>query len=127
MNARSAILATLLLATYFSGLTDSQYVFAQTAATRISEGEQLFLANCAECHQADGQGIPSIYPALAGNETVLGSAVDVALVLRIGRGEMPSFRDSLSTADMATIINYIRNNWGNSGELINAADLESIR
>lgn len=90
------------------------------------EGEDLFLANCAECHQADGQGIPNIYPALDGNETVNGSGVDVALVLRIGRGEMPSFLGSLSNAEMAAIINYVRNAWSNSGELITAETIENL-
>lgn len=50
-------------------------------------GEKLFLNNCAECHQRDGKGLPNIYPALAGNEVVRGSGVDVALVMLIGRGE----------------------------------------
>lgn len=89
-------------------------------------GEQLFLANCAECHQADGQGIPNIYPALAGNETVLGSGVDVALVMRVGRGEMPSFKDSLNSEQIAAIINYVRNAWGNSGDRITASTIESL-
>ena len=53
------------------------------------KGERLFLDNCAECHQVDGKGIPGIYPALDANEVVSGSGVDVALVLIIGRGEMP--------------------------------------
>ncbi|MCG8415290.1 MAG: cytochrome c [Pseudomonadales bacterium] len=90
-------------------------------------GEQLFLANCAECHQADGQGIPNIYPALDGNETVNGSGVDVALVLRIGRGEMPSFMGSLTAEEMAAIINYVRNAWSNSGQLISAETIESLK
>ncbi len=97
------------------------------AAESDEAGRILFEANCAECHQSDGMGIPNIYPALAGNETVLGSAIDVALVLRIGRGEMPSFRDSLNSADMATIINYIRNTWGNEGEKITADTIDKLR
>ena len=90
-------------------------------------GEQLFLANCAECHQPDGQGIPNIYPALAGNEVVTGSGVDVALVLIIGRGEMPSFDGSLNTADMTAIINYVRNAWGNSGELVAEDTIKNLK
>lgn len=89
-------------------------------------GQRLFRANCAECHQNDGRGIPNVYPALAGNETVQGSAVDVALVLRIGRGEMPSFKDSLNSDQLASIINYIRNAWGNSGEKICSAEIEKL-
>ena len=86
------------------------------AEAAIESGEQLFLANCAECHQRNGMGIPNVYPALAGNEVVTGSGVDVALVLIIGRGEMPSFDGSLGSAEMAAIINYVRNAWCNTGD-----------
>ena len=89
-------------------------------------GEQLFLNNCAECHQLDGKGLNNIYPALAGNEVVLGSGVDVALVLIIGRGEMPSFDGSISSTDMAEIINYVRNAWGNKGEFISAETIDGL-
>ncbi len=96
-------------------------------AAETSAGEQLFLANCAECHQRDGQGMPNVYPALAGNETVRGSGADVALVLIIGRGEMPSFAGALSSSEMADIINYVRNSWGNSGAEISADTIESLQ
>lgn len=90
-------------------------------------GEQLFLANCAECHQADGQGIPNIYPALDGNETVNGSGIDVALVLRIGRGEMPSFKDSLTATEVTAIVNYVRNAWSNSGEEVSVETISNLQ
>lgn len=102
-------------------------LLAANSVAAQEDGEKLFLANCAECHQRDGQGINNIYPALAGSETVTGSGIDVALVLIIGRGEMPSFKDALSNAEMAAIINYVRNSWGNSGELVDAEDIQQAR
>ena len=97
------------------------------AALAQDAGEQLFLNNCAECHQRDGKGIPNIYPALAGSEVVRGSGVDVALVMLIGRGGMPSFAGSIADEDMASIINYVRNAWGNNGEEISAQRIEKLR
>jgi len=91
------------------------------------DGAALFRANCAECHQANGQGIANVYPALAGNETVLGSGLDVALVMNIGRGEMPSFAGVLSSAEMAAIINYVRTSWGNSGAPVSAEAIEQLQ
>ena len=91
------------------------------------KGKRLFLENCAECHQADGKGMAGVYPALDNNEIVTGSGIDVALVLIIGRGEMPSFSGSMSAEDMAAIINYIRNAWSNSGELIFVEAIESLQ
>lgn len=90
------------------------------------DGERLFFDNCAECHRVNGRGVPNVYPALDGNETVTGSGADVALVLIIGRGEMPSFRGALNSAEMAAIINYVRNAWNNSGAPISAAEVEAL-
>jgi mono/diheme cytochrome c family protein len=90
-------------------------------------GEILFTQNCAECHQGNGKGIANIYPALAGSEVVKGSPIDVALVLIIGRGEMPSFAGAISDEDMAKIINYVSNAWGNEGELITAQAIQSLK
>ena len=100
-----------------------------TAVSGFAEnnGEQLFLENCAECHQVDGKGIPNIYPALAGNELVQASGEDVALVLIIGRGEMPSFDGAISSEEMASIINYVRNSFGNKGEPITGKSIESLQ
>ena len=100
--------------------------------TKIAEsaeetGEALFLKNCAECHQRDGKGISNIYPSLAGNEVVMGSGVDVALVLIIGRGEMPSFSNAMSSNEMAKVINYVRNAFGNKGELISIDIIDSLK
>lgn len=110
-----------------ASLTFSAFVFCSSIAGAQDEGEQLFLNNCAECHQRDGNGIANIYPALAGSEVVRGSGVDVALVMLIGRGEMPSFAGAISYEDMASIISYVRNAWGNSGEGISALRIANLR
>ena len=99
----------------------------QQTAVAAEQSEELFLKNCAECHQTDGLGITGIYPTLVGNEVVLGSAVDVALVLIIGRGEMPSFINAISNEDMASIINYVRNAWGNEGASISAETIKNLQ
>jgi len=114
----------LLKSSYVAALLP---VLFSTCLAAAESGEQLFLNNCAECHQLDGTGIPNIYPALAGSEVVLGSGADVALVLIIGRGEMPSFKGAISSEEMAEIINYVRNAWGNSGENISAKTIESLQ
>ncbi len=87
----------------------------------------LFLNNCAQCHQANGKGIPNVYPALANNRLVNASAVDVALVLLIGRGDMPSFTGTIPSAEIAAIVNYVRNAWGNKGETITEAAIEKLQ
>lgn len=108
-----------------TGLTAAPGIF-NAAGAEPEPGRSLFLANCAECHQPDGQGIDGIYPALDGSEVVLGSGVDVALLLRIGRGEMPSFLGALEAAEMAAIINYVRNAWSNRGDRISPERVSQI-
>lgn len=89
--------------------------------------ESLFRENCAVCHQRDGQGIPDVYPSLVRSEVVRGSAVDVALVLLIGRGEMPSFKGVLSNEEMASLINYVRATFANRNESITPARIEALQ
>lgn len=97
-----------------------------SAEERVAPGEQLFRDNCAECHQPDGMGIAGIYPALATSEVVRGSGVDVALQLIIGRGEMPSFSAALRPHEMAAVINYVRNAWGNKGNSISVEEIAAL-
>jgi len=89
--------------------------------------ETLFLENCAVCHQRDGMGIPDVYPSLVRSEVVRGSAVDVALVLLIGRGEMPSFKGVLSSDDMASIINYVRTTFGKQSDTISPERIAALQ
>ena len=89
-------------------------------------GRALFLDNCAECHQRNGRGLKGIYPSLVSSEIVRGSGTDVALQLIIGRGEMPSFSGAMSPQDMADVINYVRNAWGNKGDAIDAISIERL-
>ena len=98
-----------------------------SVATQVLErGRVLFLDNCAECHQSNGRGLKGIYPSLASSEVVRGSGTDVALQLIIGRGEMPSFAGAMNPQDMADVVNYVRNVWGNTGDSIDAISIERL-
>jgi len=104
------------------------YLFTNNAMTAefVISGEQLFRNNCMACHQENGQGIVNVFPALAGSEVVTGSPDDVALVVLIGRGAMPSFKGNISNEELASIINYVRNEWGNVGSLIDVERVAQI-
>ena len=96
------------------------------ATQALERGRALFLDNCAECHQSNGRGLKGIYPSLASSEVVRGSGTDVALQLIIGRGEMPSFAGAMSPQDMADVVNYVRNAWGNTDDAIDAISIEKL-
>src|SRR4051812_6997065 len=78
----------------------------------ISRGQQVYLEQCAECHQLDGSGYSNLYPALAGNPLVtLHDPEPVILTVTYGQGSMMSFRSKISGDDIAAVLSYIRNAW----------------
>ena len=91
------------------------------------DGKALFMKNCAACHQATGKGIPGAFPALAGSKFVQGKGTDVATVLLKGRGGMPDFSDSLSDRDIATVLSYVRSDWGNQAGALTEAEVLATR
>jgi cytochrome c oxidase subunit 2 len=96
----------------------------------VAHGEQVYAANCASCHQANGQGLQGAFPALAGSAIVQGPAagqIDILLNGKAGTA-MVSFA-RLSDADLAGVITYTRNSWGNSaeGDVVTPADVQAAR
>ena len=91
------------------------------------DGKALFLKNCAACHQPTGKGIPGAFPPLAGSKFVQGKGTDVASVLLKGRGGMPDFSESLSDRDIATVLTFVRSNWGNKADGLSEADVGALR
>jgi cytochrome c6 len=100
---------------------------ATSAQAQELDGKALFLKNCAACHQPTGKGIPGAFPALAGNAFVQGPASDPASVLLKGRGGMPDFSDTLNDRDIATVLSFVRNNWGNKAAPLSEADVVALR
>jgi len=100
-----------------------------TEADLAAKGEKIYVANCAACHQATGKGVAGAFPALDGSKIVNGPAeAQIALVLNGKTGTaMPSWKQ-LSDTDIAAVITYTRNSWGNhSGEAIQPAQIVAAR
>jgi mono/diheme cytochrome c family protein len=103
---------------------------------RVMEvGGKLYGKHCADCHGAQGEGQPPAYPPLAGNRSLaLPSAVNpIRLVLNGGfppgtAGNprpygMPPFRVSLTNDEVAAVLTYARNSWGNQGGPVSSVDV----
>ncbi len=86
-------------------------------ADLAARGEKVYAANCTACHQATGQGVPGAFPALAGAALVQGPKAPQIDVLLNGRngGKMPAWKQ-LSDTEIAAVITYTRNAWGNKSE-----------
>jgi mono/diheme cytochrome c family protein len=98
----------------------------------VGDGEELYLRNCASCHQASGEGVPGVFPPLVRHVPVLeaaegGRAYLINMMLYGVQGEMevlgeryngvmPGWR-GLSDEAIADILNYISVAWGNAEEL----------
>jgi cytochrome c oxidase cbb3-type subunit 2 len=104
-----------------------------------AKGKALFTANCAACHQGNGEGLPGAFPALKGNAAIndANPAIHIRAVLHGLQGAnvggvvysspMPAFGDTLSDGDIADIINYERSSWGNHGAPVTAEQVAAER
>ena len=81
----------------------------------VQRGEKVYQANCVACHQANGQGVPGAFPALAGSQVVNGPRGEQINVVLNGRRGMPSWKQ-LSDTEIAAVITYTRNSWGNKAQ-----------
>ena len=78
-------------------------------------GEEVYERSCAAFHQSDGNGIPGVFPALKDSPIALGAKEGHIAVLIDGVAgtSMQSFADQLSEVDIAAVVHYERNAWGN--------------
>jgi cytochrome c oxidase subunit 2 len=80
-----------------------------------ARGEKVYAANCVACHQASGKGLPPEFPALDGSRIATGDkAAHIGIVLNGRAGTaMAAFGKQLSDTDIAAVVTYERNAWGN--------------
>jgi len=94
----------------------------------ISAGKEIYGTQCVACHQAEGQGIPGMFPALAGSAIANGPASDHINRVLNGKNIMPAFAGQLSDEQIAAVITFERNSWGNTaGDVIQPADVKAAR
>lgn len=96
----------------------------------VTAGKQVYQANCMSCHQAEGQGIPGMFPAIAGSDVATGSIdTHISTVMNGVEGTLMSqFSGALSDADIAAVITYQRNSFGNdTGDTLQPAHIASLR
>ena len=100
----------------------------------MARGETVYVANCAACHQAGGKGVAGAFPALDGSKIVTGpkgAQIKTVLngVMKDGKPTaMTAWGGALSDADIAAVVTYTRNAWGNhTGEAIQPAEVKAGR
>ena len=93
-------------------LTEKEWSLAELT----QRGEGVYQKNCVACHQMNGEGLPPIFPALAGSDIVMfDKNRNVEILMEGVQGAaMQSFANQLSEVDMAAVITYTRQAWGNA-------------
>ena len=96
----------------------------------MARGETVYQANCSACHGATGAGIPGAFPAMTGSSVVLGDAaghVDIVVNGKTGTS-MAAFKAQLNDVDIASVITFERNSFGNSvGDAVQPSTIKNAR
>ena len=94
-----------------------------------AKGEAVYNANCVACHQANGQGVPGTFPAIAGSKVATGpKAGHIDIVMNGKSGTAMAPFKHLSDVDIASVITYQRNAWGNAtGDAVQPSEINQIR
>ncbi len=94
-----------------------------------AQGEKVYTANCAACHQPTGKGMPPAFPALDGSKLAIGpKAAHIGIVLNGKPGTAMASFARLGDSDIAAVVTYERNAWSNkTGEAIQPAEIKAAR
>lgn len=103
----------------------------------IKRGKVVYEANCISCHMAAGEGIEGVFPPLAKSDYLMADTKRAVKQIIFGikgemkvngvsyNGEMPA--NALNDKQVADVMNYIRNNWGNKGKIVTEAEVKLYR
>ena len=91
----------------------------------VAKGKEIYNANCASCHQANGEGIPGTFPAIAKSPVATGPVAAHIAIVMDGKGKlMPAFENILKPAEIAAVVTYQRNALGNSvGDMVQPSEI----
>ena len=94
-------------------------------------GAKVYTQNCAACHQAQGQGMPPAFPALAGGKIAAGPLPGAVNIVVNGSSKNPAmvaWKGSLSDLQIASVITYVRHSFGNElGDTVQPKDIAAAR
>lgn len=103
----------------------------RTMAELMEHGEKLYNSTCASCHMANGEGIPNVFPALKGSAIATGPVaahLDIVINGSKKNPAMVAFGKQLRNVDLAAIITYERNAWGNNtGDVVQPSAIAEIK
>ncbi|PKQ44715.1 copper-containing nitrite reductase [Confluentibacter flavum] len=110
---------------------------AKSFEEQMEFGKQAYMQTCFACHQAEGQGVPNAFPPLAKSD-YLNADVDrsIGVVLNGLTGEITvngqkynsvMTRQTLSSDEIANVLTYVYNSWGNSKKVVTKAMVDKVK
>jgi cytochrome c oxidase subunit 2 len=87
----------------------------------LQRGREVYNDNCAVCHKPDGTGMPPAFPAVKGSRVVTGPFKEQVDIVLNGKNAMPAWGLQLNDDDIAAVITYERNSWGNEDKKIHGS------
>lgn len=109
------------------------------ANPQMINGKKVFIDNCIACHVINGEGISSMIPAFKGNGTIQGQSSEsmTHILLNGSKGAitrfnptgaaMPAFAWKLTDTQIADVLTYIRNEWGNAAQAVSPKEVKEMR
>jgi mono/diheme cytochrome c family protein len=105
----------------------------------LSRGEALYFDNCTGCHMENGEGLVQTFPPLKGSSAIQAKTPDTVIHVVLAGAKiaatkgkptgfaMPAFDWKLDDKEVADLVNYIRNAWGNHASLTSADTVSKVR
>jgi mono/diheme cytochrome c family protein len=128
----------ILLSVFFVSFV-ALYAAAQSdnLAESIKKGKEVYTLNCQSCHMEKGEGLEGAFPPLAKTTYLKDAKKIIGIILNGQTGEitvngkkydsaMPG-QNYLSDEQIADVLNYVRNNWGNKYPLVTPAQVKAER
>ena len=107
---------------------------------QVQKGKQVFLQTCFVCHQPDGKGIPDQIPPLAASDFLMNAANRERIIRGVLVGQSDemvvngkTYKNTmtplnyLTDEQIANVLTYVRNSWGNSGDAVTVAEVGKLR
>lgn len=103
----------------------------------IARGKVVYEGLCVTCHMADGNGIPSVFPPLASSDYLMKHRKESIRAIKFGQeGEITvngttynnvMAPQGLDDAEVADVMNYILNTWGNEGKMVTPEEVKKVK
>jgi nitrite reductase (NO-forming) len=121
-----------------SDVTQAELTGSATKEQRIDAGRVLYNGTCSVCHQQDGEGLAGVFPPLANSDYLMADtrrAMEIVLNGLVGpvtvngspfNSVMPPM-SQLNDDEIANILTFTLNSWGNEGDAISSDDVAEVR